>query len=72
MGTRNTIASQNSPFMPRILASWYTQTAMRRNARYSPMRNSVKVVSDVAADAWNGMAPSSNTEDKSLTPERFG
>jgi len=36
------------------------------------MRNSVKVVSDVAADAWNGMAPSSNTEDKSLTPERFG
>src|SRR2546428_6130275 len=66
MGTRNTIASQNRPFMPRILASWYTQSAMSRNARYSPMRNNVNVVSDVAP--WNGIAMTDKATVALLTP----
>src|SRR2546428_12650725 len=68
MGTRNTIASQSRPFMPRILASWYTQSAMSRNARYSPMRNNVNVVRDVAADAWNGIAMTEKSTVALLTP----
>src|SRR2546425_6164438 len=67
-GTRNTMANQNRLFMPRIRASRYTHSAMRRKATYRPRRKSQKPTAEPDAVAWNGITMSPKTTGISLTP----